>query len=284
MNCTLFGCDHNRGRVCLLTRPGDTKLNFRPRLASQGLGRRHDDSRLQPGKTYRHFHLGQDFSLGKGHLRYGFLVHQCAQRNFNQRGRGSSRGFRQPASGVCSLRRRFGCARVTPCSVLPGVDAFALSLIAILALCCLACCIGVWGLPTLLSRRIKRIAQLVLKSRCFLLNRARRSARRLTGGGLGRRCRSRFQHSTFQSNFFYRSLPPACTGITPKQERRSADAVSNSGGSKWRARYFRALCGRNCRELRNTCPVTADSALDSPCVTAICAGMALASQLPDVRY
>ena len=114
LDCTLFGCDHDRGRVGLLTRPVNNKLNRFPRLASQVLGRRHDHSRLQPGKTYRHFCLGQDFCLGQGHLRCSFLIHQCAQRSLNQRGRGFSRGFRQPASGVCSLRRRFGCARVTP--------------------------------------------------------------------------------------------------------------------------------------------------------------------------
>jgi hypothetical protein len=46
--------------------------------------------------------------------------------------------------------------------------------------------------------------------------------------------------------------------------------------SKWRARKFSEPEGRNCRTLRNTCPIMADSALHCRTNVAIPAGMALA--------
>lgn len=47
--------------------------------------------------------------------------------------------------------------------------------------------------------------------------------------------------------------------------------------SKWRASGFSEPDGRNCRTLRNTCPIMADSALHCRTNVAFSAGMALAS-------
>ena len=48
--------------------------------------------------------------------------------------------------------------------------------------------------------------------------------------------------------------------------------------SKWRASGFSEPDGRNCRTLRNTCPIMADSALHCRTNVAFSAGMALASR------
>ena len=48
--------------------------------------------------------------------------------------------------------------------------------------------------------------------------------------------------------------------------------------SKWRAREFTGPDGRNCRTLRNTCPIMADSALYCRTIVAFSAGMAFASK------